>query len=477
MRFIDFSFLLIISYVFAADEEKKDDEKVVVLTDSTFDDFLKDNPLTLVEFYAPWCHHCQQLAPEYEAAAVALADKDSKVKLAKVDATTETEISQRFEIGGYPTLKFFRNGEAEEFDGGRTTDAILQYIDKQIRPPVTYINNKNSISDYLNNDSILFIYSGHNNTDLYKMFSEIANKNRDAGHFINYESDKDEISVERREEGTTILKEMTKEGIQEFVDLEKFFLFGAITGDTYMQYAQRELPIVWACMNEEASKKYRKVFEDVGREFRSELSVVWLNTDEFGSHAEGSLGVTDYPALAVTLETGRYIYDEKKFSEESNTEKFTSKSVIEFLKAAKDGKLEKSLKSEAVPEKNDEPVKVVVGKNFEEVVFGGKDVLLEVYAPWCGHCKKLEPIYLEFAESVAGNDHLIIAKMDGTANESPVENFDWDGFPALFFIKAGSKPGDAPLMYEGDRTKEALLTYVQENSTKPDFVPKARDEL
>ena len=72
-----------------------------------------------------------------------------------------------------------------------------------------------------------------------------------------------------------------------------------------------------------------------------------------------------------------------------------------FLKQLLAGELEPYMKSEPVPDQ-DGPVLVAVGKNFDELVTNsGRDALIEFYAPWCGHCKKLAPTYDELGEKVS----------------------------------------------------------------------------
>ena len=99
------------------------------LTGSEFDHYMRFKETVLIMFYAPWCGHCKAMKADYAKAAKQLTEENISHVLATVDATVETQLAKRFDIRGYPSLKFFRRGQlVEDYRGGRTTTDLVTYI-------------------------------------------------------------------------------------------------------------------------------------------------------------------------------------------------------------------------------------------------------------------------------------------------------------------------------------------------------------
>ncbi len=114
---------------------------VLDLTPSNFDDVvLKSGKPALVEFFAPWCGHCKNLAPVYEELATGFQHAAAKVSVAKVDADEHKSLGKRFGVTGFPTLKWFdgKSDKPEDYKGGRDLESLTKFITEKtaLKPKV-----------------------------------------------------------------------------------------------------------------------------------------------------------------------------------------------------------------------------------------------------------------------------------------------------------------------------------------------------
>lgn len=121
-------FLLSMSFQAQALYDRK--SAVVDLNPNNFDNRVKDSDgIWVVEFYAPWCGHCKNLVPEYQKAAKALK---GIVGVGAVNCDEHKQLCGQYGVQGFPSIKIFgsNKNKPDDFQGGRTADAIVQAAQK-----------------------------------------------------------------------------------------------------------------------------------------------------------------------------------------------------------------------------------------------------------------------------------------------------------------------------------------------------------
>ncbi|KAG4972279.1 hypothetical protein AAZX31_13G307900 [Glycine max] len=452
-----------------------DEKDVVVLKEKNFTDAVKNNRFVMVEFYAPWCGHCQALAPEYAAAATELKGED--VILAKVDATEENELAQQYDVQGFPTVHFFVDGIHKPYNGQRTKDAIVTWIRKKIGPGIYNLTTVEEAQRILTNETKVVL--GFLNSLVGPESEELAAASRleddvnfyqtvnpDVAKLFHIDQDVKRpalILIKKEEEKLNHFDgKFEKSAIADFVFSNKLPLVTIFTRESAPSVFENPIKkqlLLFATSND--SETLVPAFKEAAKSFKGKLIFVYVEMDneDVGKPVSEYFGISGN-APKVLGYTGND--DGKKFVLDGEV---TTDKIKAFGEDFVEDKLKPFYKSDPVPESNDGDVKIVVGNNFDEIVLDeSKDVLLEIYAPWCGHCQSLEPIYNKLAKHLRNIDSLVIAKMDGTTNEHP--RAKPDGFPTLLFFPAGNKSFD-PITVDTDRTVVAFYKFLKKHASIP----------
>jgi len=268
--------------------------------------------------------------------------------------------------------------------------------------------------------------------------------------------------------------EFSSAALADFVKINSVPLIDEIGPQNYKNYAEAGLPLGYLFVDLAVSgqqDEYVEIIRPIAQNTKGKMNWVYIDWQKYAKHSErlGLSGQT-VPALAIeSLQDGtHYAYDESA--------KIQTDSITSWVERFLAGNLEPTIKSEEIPADNSGPVKIVVAKNFAEIVNDpNKDVLVEFYAPWCGHCKALVPIYEELGNDLKQVETIVIAKIDATNNDvSP--KLGIQGFPTIKLFPANDK--ENPIDYNGDRTKADFIQFLQENAShKFNLEGSEKDEL
>jgi len=445
----------------AAEYEKEDG--VLVLGDSDFADAVKDHDYLLAEFYAPWCGHCKSLAPEYAKAAKALADLEG-VALAKIDATVHSEVAKKYGVRGYPTLKWFKKDpeNALEYGGGRKEAEIVSWVKKKTGPPAVEVSDVDAAKKLKDDNEVVVIgyFAEADKAD----FIAVADKFDDVPFAFTANADVAK-ELDLADGGITLFKKFD-EGFNKFEsgDLAEFVKTNSLAYVT--EFSDKTAPkifggdikkhiLMFAAKSASDFNDNMEAFTNSAKANRGKMLFVHIDCDKsdngrilefFGLKEE------ECPDVRI-IEMGKSM---QKFK--PPTEDLTEAGFNAFVAGVLDGSIVRHLMSEEIPEDNTAPVTVIVGKNFESIAKdANKAVLVEFYAPWCGHCKQLAPTWEKLGEHFKDDDSIVIAKSDATQNE--FDGVEVQGFPTLKYFPKGE--GAAMVDYNGGRDLDSLIKFVE----------------
>lgn len=364
-----------------------------------------------------------------------------------------------------------RDGEASDYNGARKADAIVSFMKKKSLPAITDVDPE-SLTEFSQSDRVVIVGVFPKDSEKRALLEKFAKAHSDDYVFglVEESADLKEgiVLYKKFDEGKNLLEgDFTEETLEEFVKNNSVPIMDEIGPNNYATYMEANLPLAYYFYsNDEERTKYGPEIEALAKGLRGKINFVYIDASKFGAHAANLNLKENWPAFAI-----QDVPEGTKYPLEGDLSIEAIKTLTEGVLA---GTVEPSIKSEAVPESNDGPVTVVVATTYKDIVEDqDKDVLIEFYAPWCGHCKSLAPTYEKIGGLYKGSK-VVIAKFDATANDLPAGiPFQVQGYPTIKFRKAGTAEY---IDYNGNRSEEDLLQFIEDNAVNKVEIPIVNKE-
>lgn len=395
------------------------------------------------------------------------------VPLAKCDATENKKVAERYGVQGFPTLKFFNKGQAVDFNGGRTDKDIQNWITKRTGTLLATLASAAEFDKFKEDNLVCLVFfassADGDKTNIFKSVAMGFDKINfaivtDPAVIAHAQAQVDNVVLYKKfDEGKNEFSgDFTVEALKTFADTNSFATVMEFDDRAIEKVFQQGNPTIFLFADEtEESLTARKTFEVSAKAHKGGKVLFSISRPNDGhghfQRLADYVGANTKKVPCIMLveakgEVTKYRY----------TEEITKENLDKFMDDYYNRKLEKYMKSEEIPESQEGPVSVIVGKNFQSAVIDNdKDVLIKFYAPWCGHCKQLAPKWDAAALKLKANKNIVIAKCDATANEVPGVNIK--GFPTLKFYPGNAKGN--PIDFDGDRSEEGIIKFLKDHTT------------
>ena len=257
---------------------------LIFLDDSNATETINKYDLIYVLFYGSWCRPCQLFFPFYVNISKYAEEKNLKIKFAKIDAYKSENMTEEFKIEQLPSLFLIYKGQKFFFDGPRTQEAILKFVDRKINNDAFIFNSLSQIDEYINSSYMTLLCTIKNKeNELYKSFYALSK----AVNFIDFIVCTSDDCIKKYEENIVLFKQFdekvnlfskemspidntTSESLSEFLGIYAIESGAKLTqNEVNMMFAyKRNLVIYFRNSSEESQTKYDPLMKEIGLELR-----------------------------------------------------------------------------------------------------------------------------------------------------------------------------------------------------------------
>ena len=440
---------------------------VITLTDDNMTAQMKKDDILFMAFYAPWCENCHSFLIEFVATSRYAEEKNLTVKFSKIDVSECERISDDFKLEQYPTVYLVIKEKKYIYEGERTKEALLKFLNRKLNDDVFQVKTLNEINEYVKNSSFVLLSTLTNlETVLYQSF---LNYSKTALNIEFLKCSTEECIKEYKND--IVLFKKFDEKINKYTkdfgniadahinSVKEFFATfgveaGGILNDTQINMMiehKRKMLFYFRNSSDDEQTKNDKIIKELGFEFRKK-KIYTVICDIQGNPFFENIGNTfvivpkDLPTLLFyVMKPNSTIRDmpDVYSIRDAKKEQLKKEYIEEYINKIKDGKIKTDLFSEP-PLDNYyiNGLKYIIGRNYDkDVIEEENNVLLNFIEEnmYCPECYTILNIMTNLTKKYAPDKKVIFAYIDVGKNQPRGINLANESAP-LVFLYANTLP-------------------------------------